>query len=156
MFLSIIFRPAERKIIDRGIKFIESCSIRPAGTRFSIFNSQFFMIAAIIPVKALPLAKSRLGALLSGPERRALVLTMLSDVLAAVGATRSIAHVGGISADPTVLALSSARGAEALLDHAHDLNAALTQAAAHYAARGAVATLALPAHNPTVQWRRDE
>ena len=153
MFLSIIFRPARRKIIDRGIKFIESCSIRPAGTRFSIFNSQFFMIVAIIPVKALPLAKSRLGALLSGPERRALVLTMLSDVLAAVGATRSIAHVGVISADPTVLALASARGAEALLDHAHDLNAALTQAAAHYAARGAVATLALPADIPLVQSR---
>ena len=31
------------------------------------------MIAAIIPVKALPLAKSRLGALLSGPERRAVL-----------------------------------------------------------------------------------
>src|SRR5215207_1818568 len=110
------------------------------------------MIAAIIPVKALPLAKSRLGALLSGLERRALVLAMLGDVLAAVGAARSIDHVGVISADSTVLALALARGAQALPDHAHDLNAALTQAAAHFAARGA-AVLALPADIPLVQSR---
>jgi 2-phospho-L-lactate/phosphoenolpyruvate guanylyltransferase len=111
------------------------------------------MISAIIPVKALPLAKSRLGALLSGPERRALVLAMLGDVLAAVGAAHSIDHIGVISADPTVLALATARGAQALPDHAHDLNAALTQAAAHYAARGAAAVLALPADIPLVQSR---
>src|SRR5215212_9337546 len=109
------------------------------------------MIATIIPVKALPLAKSRLGALLSGPERRALVLAMLGDVLAAVGAARSIDYIGVISADPTVLALATARGAQALPDHADDLNTALTQAAAHFAARGAVAVLALPADIPLVQ-----
>ncbi len=109
------------------------------------------MISAIIPVKALPLAKSRLGALLSASERRALVLAMLGDVLAAVGAARSIDHIGVISADPTVLALATARGAEALPDHARDLNAALAQAAAHYAARGAAATLTLPADIPLVQ-----
>jgi len=111
------------------------------------------MIATIIPVKALPLAKSRLSTLLSGPERRALVLAMLSDVLATAGAARSIAHFGVISADPTVLALASARGAEALPDHAHDLNAALTQAAAYYVARGAAAVLTLPADIPLVQPR---
>src|SRR4051812_29709567 len=109
------------------------------------------MIATIIPVKVLPLAKSRLGALLSGPERQALVLAMLGDVLAATVAARSIDYVGVISADPAVLALAAARGAEALPDHARDLNAALTQAAAHYAARGAAAVLALPADIPLVQ-----
>src|SRR5215212_615415 len=111
------------------------------------------MIATIIPVKALPLAKSRLGALLNGSERRALVLAMLGDVLAAVAAARSIDQIGVISADPTVLALAAARGAAALPDQALDLNAALTQAAAHYAARGAAAVLALPADIPLVQSR---
>ena len=111
------------------------------------------MIAAIIPVKALPLAKSRLGALLSGPERRALVLAMLGDVLAATSAARSLDHVGVISADPTVLALAATRGAQALPDHADNLNAALTQAATHFAAHGAVAVLALPADIPLVQSR---
>jgi 2-phospho-L-lactate/phosphoenolpyruvate guanylyltransferase len=109
------------------------------------------MISAIIPVKALPLAKSRLRALLSGPERQALVLAMLGDVLAATVAAHSIDYVGVISADPTVLALAAERGAEALPDHARDLNTALTQAAAHYAARGAAAVLALPADIPLVQ-----
>lgn len=109
------------------------------------------MISAIIPVKALPLAKSRLGALLSGPERRALVLAMLGDVLAALSAARSLDHVGVISADTVVLAHAAALGAEALPDHARDLNAAFVQAAAHYAARGAAATLALPADIPLVQ-----
>jgi 2-phospho-L-lactate guanylyltransferase len=119
--------------------------------QFSILNFHFFMNVAIIPVKALPLAKSRLGALLSGPERRSLVLAMLGDVLAAVGAAGSIDYVGVISADPTVLALAAAHGAEALPDHAPDLNAALTQAAMHYLARGAAAALALPADIPLVQ-----
>jgi len=111
------------------------------------------MTAVIIPVKALPLAKSRLGTLLSGPERQALVLAMLGDVLAAVGAARSIDHIGVISADPTVLAQAAACGAQALPDNARDLNAALTQAATHYAARGADAVLALPADIPLVHAR---
>ena len=109
------------------------------------------MIAAIIPVKALQLAKSRLSALLSATERRALVLAMLGDVLAAVRAARSIDIVGVISADPAVLELTAARGAHALPDQAPNLNAALTQAAEHYTARGATAVLALPADIPLLQ-----
>jgi 2-phospho-L-lactate guanylyltransferase len=112
-----------------------------------------FMISAIIPVKALPLAKGRLSGILTASERRALVLAMLGDVLAALGAARGLDRVGVISADQTVLAMAVARGAEALPDLAPDLNAALAQAAAHYAARGATATLALPADIPLVQAR---
>ena len=111
------------------------------------------MISAIIPVKTLALAKSRLGALLSEPERRALVLAMLGDVLTALGAARGLDRVGVISSDQTVLALATRLGAEALPDHASDLNAALAQAATHYAARGATAILALPADVPLVQTR---
>src|SRR5437762_2912326 len=102
------------------------------------------MICAIVPVKALSLAKSRLSALLTTSERRALVLSMLRDVLAALQAARGIDRMGVISADPTVLALAAERGADALLDRASDLNAALTQASLHYAAAGATATLVLP------------
>jgi 2-phospho-L-lactate guanylyltransferase len=108
------------------------------------------MISAIVPVKTLARAKSRLSALLSAPERRALVLAMLGDVLTALGAARGIDHIGVISADPTVLLLAARHGAEALADHATDLNAALAQAASHYAAAGATATLALPADVPLV------
>jgi 2-phospho-L-lactate/phosphoenolpyruvate guanylyltransferase len=111
------------------------------------------MIAAIIPVKTLARAKSRLGTLLSAPERRALVLAMLGDVLASLTAAQKIDRVGVISADPAVLAYAAARGAEALDDHTSDLNAALAQAAAHYAGSGATATLVLPADIPLIQAR---
>jgi 2-phospho-L-lactate guanylyltransferase len=109
------------------------------------------MIAAIIPVKTLAQAKSRLGTLLSASERRALVLAMLSDVLDSLTTAQKIDRVGLISADPAVLAYAAARGVEALADHTTDLNAALEQAAAHYAARGADATLVLPADVPLIQ-----
>jgi 2-phospho-L-lactate guanylyltransferase len=111
------------------------------------------MIAAIIPVKTLAQAKSRLGTLLIAPERRALVLAMLGDVLASLTMAKRIDRVGVISADPVVLAYAAARGAEALDDHTPDLNAALAQAATHYAGSGAAATLVLPADIPLIQAR---
>ncbi|HNP74545.1 MAG TPA: 2-phospho-L-lactate guanylyltransferase, partial [Kouleothrix sp.] len=92
------------------------------------------MLAAIIPVKRLGQAKSRLANILSPAERRLLVQAMLDDVLAAMLATRGVDRVGVISADPAVLAQAAARGAEVILDQQADLNAALTQAAGHYAA----------------------
>jgi 2-phospho-L-lactate guanylyltransferase len=106
------------------------------------------IIAAIVPVKALPLAKSRLSALLSAPERRALALAMLGDVLAALGGARGVDRIGVISADAAVLALAAERGADPLLDRAPDLNAALEQAAGYYTDAGARATLVLPADIP--------
>ncbi|HEU5102838.1 MAG TPA: 2-phospho-L-lactate guanylyltransferase [Roseiflexaceae bacterium] len=109
------------------------------------------MIAAIIPVKTLAQAKSRLGTLLSARERRALVLAMLGDVLASLCMAHRVDRVGVISADPVVLAHASARGAEVLTDHTPDLNTALAQAAAYYAARGATAALVLPADVPLIQ-----
>ncbi len=108
------------------------------------------MVYAIVPVKTLQLAKGRLSSILTASERRALVLAMLGDVLAALGAARGVDRVGVVSADATVLAQAAALGADALPDHAADLNAALAQAAGHYAARGAPATLVLHADIPLV------
>lgn len=106
------------------------------------------MICAIIPVKSLAVAKSRLSRMLTPPERRALVLAMLGDVLAALGAARGVDRIGVISADSAVLAQAARMGADALPDHTPGLNAALTQMAVRYAAQGAQATLALPADVP--------
>ncbi len=106
------------------------------------------MLAAIIPVKALATAKSRLSKILSPAERRLLVQTMLGDVLAAMLAAPSVGRVGVISADPVVLAQAKLAGAEPLADRADGLNAALSQAAQHYAA--AEALLVLPADVPLV------
>jgi 2-phospho-L-lactate guanylyltransferase len=106
------------------------------------------MICAIVPVKPLQIAKSRLSDLLTVPERRALVLAMLDDVLTALGAARGIERIGVISADTTVLARAAALGADGLLDTAGDLNAALADAAGHYAALGASASLIVHADVP--------
>ena len=108
------------------------------------------MICAIVPVKTLATAKGRLARILTAAERRALVQAMLGDVLAALLVARHVDRVGVISADASVLGQASALGAEPLLDQSHELNAALTQAARHYAAAGASATLVLPADLPLV------
>jgi 2-phospho-L-lactate guanylyltransferase len=108
------------------------------------------MITAIVPVKTLATAKRRLARFLSVAERRALVQAMLDDVLAALLAARHVARVGVISADAAVLAQAAARGADTLIDQHQDLNAALGQAARHYAAAGAATTLVLHADMPLV------
>ncbi|NJO84326.1 MAG: 2-phospho-L-lactate guanylyltransferase [Blastochloris sp.] len=107
-------------------------------------------VVAIVPIKLLDQAKTRLAPLLTPPERRGLVLAMLSDVLAALHQAPSITWIGVISRDAAALALATASGAETLYDEAADLNGALTQAARHYADLGARGILALPADVPRV------
>lgn len=114
----------------------------------SILNFQFYMIAAIVPVKSLATAKGRLARLLTPPERRALMQAMINDVLSALLAARGIERVGLISPDPVVLGQAAMRGAETLLDRAHDLNGALEQAAQQYAAAGARKLLVVHADLP--------
>lgn len=106
------------------------------------------MLAAIIPVKSLRFAKSRLAGLLTEDERRALVLAMFEDVLAALRAARAVDSVGVISVDSAVLARAAALGAEALVDRPAELNGSLAQAARYYAARGAESTLVVHADVP--------
>ena len=108
------------------------------------------MLVAIVPVKPLQIAKTRLSDLLTISERRMLVLAMLDDVLAALGVARGIERIGVISADRTVLARAAALGADQLLDTVGDLNAALAQAAGYYAARGARTNLIVHADVPLV------
>ncbi len=74
------------------------------------------MLAAIVPVKALAIAKSRLANILSQAERRLLVQTMLADVLHALVATPAIARIGVISADADVLEQARRAGADMLAE----------------------------------------
>jgi 2-phospho-L-lactate guanylyltransferase len=105
-------------------------------------------IAAVVPVKMLGRAKGRLAEALTPQERRALVLAMLRDVLGALRAV--LGSYAVISSDLGVLAFAAAYGAVPLFDKAADLNGALAQAAAHYAAAGAAGLLVLPADVPLV------
>jgi 2-phospho-L-lactate/phosphoenolpyruvate guanylyltransferase len=98
---------------------------------------------AIVPVKALERAKSRLAATLAPAERRLLVLEMLGKVLLALDRSPA-ATVWVVSADPAVLAFARARGAMPLLERNGELNEAPARAA------GAEAIVVVPADVPLI------
>lgn len=106
---------------------------------------------ALVPVKNLTRAKSRLATAVSSTERQALVLEMLERVLLALRHPAAmIATVWLISTDPTVLNLGASWGASPLLETGTDLNMALEQGRRAALAHGAEAILAVPADVPLV------
>lgn len=104
---------------------------------------------AIVPVKALPLAKSRLAPSLAPAGRRALVLEMLGRVLRTLNHP-TITTIWLSSADPLLLAVGIAWGARPLYDTAGELNGALEQARSTAWAAGATALLVVPADIPLI------
>lgn len=104
---------------------------------------------AIVPVKALPLAKSRLAPSLAPAGRRALVLEMLGRVLRTLNHP-AITTIWLSSADPLLLAVGIAWGACPLYDTAGELNGALEQARSTAWAAGATALLVVPADIPLI------
>lgn len=91
-------------------------------------------VVAVVPVKDLDLAKSRL--LLDPDRRAALALAVAQDVLAALLATPEVAHVVVVTGDPLVLAHARRAGASVVDDPGEGLDAAV---AAGAVAAGAVA-----------------
>ncbi len=104
---------------------------------------------AIVPVKALDQAKSRLACALTPPERRQLTLEMLERVLAALNAA-PLAAVWVVSPDAEVLERAAALGARPLLESRAELNPALEQARSAARAAGAAALIVVPADVPLV------
>lgn len=106
---------------------------------------------AIVPVKALDQAKSRLAGALAPSQRRALVLEMLARVVAALRDPASTATTVWLtSADPTALQLAAAWGARPLREAAGELNGALELARAAALAAGAEAVLVVPGDVPLI------
>ncbi len=103
---------------------------------------------AIVPVKHLRQAKSRLAQVLTPNQRATLGRALLARTLDVLTVQPDLAGVLVVSADPTALALAKARGAVALMEIEVSLNAALAQATAWLAERGAEATLVIPADLP--------
>lgn len=102
-------------------------------------------VVAIIPIRSLETAKSRLGGPLDAEERQALVRELLERTVRAAVATAGIDEVIVVSDDRNLRALGRSFGATAIADPGTDLNAALTLARRAAAERGAWASLALPA-----------
>lgn len=106
---------------------------------------------AIVPVKALGEAKSRLAGVLSPQARRRLVLAMLDDVLAALAATPAISQTVVVSPDAEVAA--AARGRHASVCHESaptSLNGAIRLGLHQGPIRADARCLILPADVPLV------
>jgi len=109
---------------------------------------------AVIPVKSLSSAKSRLAPALSAAGRAALARRLLLGTLDAAQSCPALEGVVVVSADPEVRRLAAARGLSAYPDppaSASDpLNAAVALGCRRVAALGALAALVLPIDLPHV------
>jgi 2-phospho-L-lactate guanylyltransferase len=108
------------------------------------------VIAALVPVKRLTQAKSRLRAVLSDGQRRDFVLAMLEDALRLLAGQPAIEATAVVSADEDALAFARRLGAQPIAEppSVRGLNAALAFAADVLARQGASGLLVLPADVP--------
>jgi 2-phospho-L-lactate guanylyltransferase len=104
----------------------------------------------VIPVRSLEGAKSRLGAVLDGEERRELVEHLLRRTVAVALATPGVTRVLVVSPDPEVLAVAAAIGAEGLRQTSAGLNPGIVEARAGLATTGRWRMLVLPGDLPAV------
>jgi 2-phospho-L-lactate guanylyltransferase len=105
---------------------------------------------AIVPLRGLETAKTRLGGALDPEERAALVVAMATRTLEA---TRDAASVRGtvlVTADPAAAALARGLDARTLVQRLPGLNAAIREARGEAIAGGATAVLVLPIDLPAI------
>ena len=103
---------------------------------------------AIIAVRGLEQAKSRLGGLLDAEERHDLVSRLLGRAIEAATGSSRIAGTIVVSSDPAALQLARAAGAVPVADEDGGLNPALELARTEALSRGATALVVLPADLP--------
>ena len=107
-------------------------------------------LVAIVPLRSLEGAKSRLGGPLDAEERQTLVADLLDRTVRAASAAEAVEAVVVVSPDPTVLRAASAAGATPVRQVGQGLNEGLRAAARWAAADGATALLVLPGDLPAV------
>ena len=107
-------------------------------------------LVAIVPIRALEGAKSRLGGALDAEERQDLVRLLLERTLAAAGMVPEIAAVLVVSPDPAILELAARSGAQVIEQRGDGLNEGLDEALAEALAGGATAVLVLAGDLPSV------
>lgn len=106
---------------------------------------------AIIPIKPLSKAKSRLAPALEPEARRQLAEAMMRHVIAVVRRAPQVKGVLVISRDPTALAAARLLGAQTVTEGDHgELNTALLRATRVVMERGAASVLILPADLPLI------
>jgi 2-phospho-L-lactate guanylyltransferase len=106
---------------------------------------------AVVPIRGLETAKTRLGGELDPEERRALVTEMLRRTLVATRDAASITGTVVVTMDPAAAAIATRHRAIGLLERVPGgLNAAIEAARSVAIARGGSAVLVLPADLPAV------
>lgn len=107
-------------------------------------------IWAIVPLRGLASAKTRLGPALDAAERLELVISMARRTL---GATRDAHRLAGtllVTADPAAADLARGYGALALVQRLPGLNAALREGRDGAVRAGADATIIIPIDLPGI------
>jgi 2-phospho-L-lactate guanylyltransferase len=109
---------------------------------------------ALLPVKALRLAKTRLASLLQPQECASLSRAMFMDVLAALEEAQHISKIAVLTNDEDVAALAARLGHVVIADPSDGaLCDSLDAAARQIAALGAKTLLVIPADVPTISAR---
>ena len=103
---------------------------------------------ALVPVKSLKMAKSRLAPYVSQTQREILVLDMLHHVLCVLLDSELFERVSVVSADDRVLEQAEMWGAQSLIEEQHGHNQALRAAALRIKADGVTALLTISADLP--------
>ena len=109
-----------------------------------------FKTYAIIPVKPLNRAKSRLARALKAHTRAALVRSIFSRTLDVIAQAEHIDGVIVVSRDLTILELARQRKAIALAESESGLNSAITQAAQWAQVHHARAVIVIPVDLPLI------
>jgi 2-phospho-L-lactate guanylyltransferase len=105
-------------------------------------------VFAIVPVKDLGEAKSRLSPFINPEERGVVTLVMLSHVLTTLREAPGVERVGVVSPSPRVLLMAEDIDASALREEGRGLNNALEQGRDWALSEGASSLLVLPADLP--------
>ncbi len=106
---------------------------------------------ALVPVKTLSEAKSRLAAHLSPGQRETLVLDMLHHVLCVLRRSEVLEQIVVVSPDERVLQRARIWNVQAWREEVHGHNPALRAAAARMRAEGASALLTISADLPLLR-----
>lgn len=107
-------------------------------------------IVAVVPVKDMTLAKSRLAPQFGPTFRRQLAEAMLDDVLAALTASGVLADVTLVTIDPTARAMALKWGAHVLEDGARDGHTGAVAAAMRHFCTTHAGILTVPGDIPLV------
>jgi len=106
----------------------------------------------LIPVKNFACAKQRLSSILSPEEREALAEAMFRDVLGQTVASRAVAAIFVVTADPRAAGIASSQGAQVIREKSpRGETKAVCLAMAELKRRGVPSALVIPADIPLLR-----